>query len=67
MEMICDVVYNTSDFSLDRWRSRALYMGRRIRVRDIEGVMTGVREDGALLIDEHVIFTGDVELVEDRR
>ena len=67
LEMICDVVYNTSDFSLDRWRTRALYMGQKIRVRDIEGVMVGVREDGALLIDEHVIFTGDVELVEDRR
>lgn len=42
-------------------------MGQRIRVRDIEGVMTGIRDDGALLIDEHVIFTGDVELVEDKR
>ena len=67
LEMICDVVYNTSDFSLECWRKRALYMGQRIRVRDIEGVMTGIRDDGALLIDEHVIFTGDVELVEDKR
>ena len=67
LEMICDVVYKTSDFSLERWRSRALYMGRRVHVRDIEGIMIGIRDDGALLIDEHVIFTGDVELVEDRR
>ena len=67
LEIICDVVYNTSDFSLECWRKRALYMGQRIRVRDIEGVMTGIRDDGALLIDEHVIFTGDVELVEDKR
>lgn len=67
LEIICDVVYNTSDFSLECWRKRALYMGQRIRVRDIEGVMTGIRDDGALLINEHVIFTGDVELVEDKR
>ena len=67
LKLICDVVYGTSDFSLERWRTRALYMGRRVHVRDIEGVMTGIRDDGGLLIDEHVIFTGDVELVEDRR
>ena len=67
LEMVCEIVSSPMELSLDRWRRRALYMGQTIRVRDIEGVMTGIRDDGALLIGEHVIFTGDVELVEDRR
>lgn len=67
LELVCDVVMHPMDCSLARWRERALYMGQKIRVRDIEGVMKGIRDDGALLVDEHVIFTGDVELVEDRR
>jgi len=48
---------------LDRWRARALHMGRRVRVAGREGVVTGLRDDGALLIDGQPVLAGDVELV----
>jgi BirA family biotin operon repressor/biotin-[acetyl-CoA-carboxylase] ligase len=68
LSVVHDVVFDHElDFSLTRWRERALYMGQQIRVRDIEGTMTGIRSDGALLIDDQPVLTGDVELVEDRR
>ncbi len=46
---------------LDRWRAHTL--GRRVRVAGREGVATGLREDGALLVDGAPILAGDVELV----
>lgn len=48
---------------LDRWRARARTLGRRVRVGDREGLATGLREDGALLIEGHPVLAGDVELV----
>ena len=68
LSIIMDCVFShRNDFSLDRWKTCALYMGQNIRVRDIEGTMTGIRDDGALLVDGEPVLTGDVELVEDRR
>ncbi len=49
--------------SLDLWRARARTLGRRVRVGDIEGVATDVRDDGALLVDGQPILAGDVEMV----
>ena len=63
---LASIVYGEAlDQSLDCWRARALYMGQNIRVRDIEGEMKGIREDGALLVGETVVMTGDVQLVEE--
>ena len=68
LALVYEIVFaEKQNFSLDRWKSCALYMGQKIRVQDIEGVMTGIRDDGALLVDGAPILTGDVELVEDRR
>lgn len=49
--------------SLDAWRARSRTLGRRVRVAGLEGVATGVREDGALLVDGEPVLAGDVEMV----
>ena len=64
--LVSDIVYTPQSFELDVWRERALYTGKRIRVQNIEGMMTGIRADGALLIDNQPILVGDVELVENK-
>ncbi len=48
---------------LDQWRAHAHTLGRRVRVGNREGVATGIRDDGALLLDGVPVLTGDVELV----
>lgn len=48
---------------LDRWRARSDTLGRRVRVGDVEGLATGLRDDGALLIDGQPILAGDVHLL----
>jgi BirA family transcriptional regulator, biotin operon repressor / biotin---[acetyl-CoA-carboxylase] ligase len=49
--------------TLDLWRARSATLGRRVRVGDVAGVATAVREDGALLVDGRPILAGDVELL----
>lgn len=61
-----EALYNTNvcDVNgLDRWRARSRTLGRRVRVGEIEGVATGLREDGALLVDGEPVLAGDVSLV----
>ena len=48
---------------LEGWRRRSHTLGKRVRVNGIEGVASNVREDGALIVDGHVVLAGDVELV----
>jgi BirA family transcriptional regulator, biotin operon repressor / biotin---[acetyl-CoA-carboxylase] ligase len=54
---------------MERWRARAHTIGRRVVVRDgpgrviAEGLATGVRDDGALLVDGQAVLTGDVALL----
>ncbi|MSQ02334.1 MAG: biotin--[acetyl-CoA-carboxylase] ligase [Myxococcales bacterium] len=48
---------------LGQWRARAHTIGRRVRIGEREGIATGIREDGALLVDGEPVLTGDVELV----
>ena len=63
---LSQIVYEGSvDRNLDCWREHALYMGRNIRIRDIEGELRGIREDGALLVGDAIVMTGDVQLVEE--
>ena len=49
---------------LGRYRHRCTTLGRRVRVelpgRSIEGVATGVDEDGRLLVGGHAVAAGDV-------
>lgn len=49
---------------LDLWRSRSHTLGRQVRVLGtslMEGVATGIRDDGALLVNGHPVTTGEVE------
>lgn len=50
--------------ALDRWRARSRTLGRRVRVAGREGVATGLRDDGALLVDGQPVLAGDVAFVE---
>lgn len=45
------------------WRARSFTLGRRVRVNGREGLATGLRADGALLVDGQPVLTGDVELL----
>jgi len=46
---------------LTLWRRRAHTLGRRVRVGGLEGVATGLRDDGALLVDGHPVHTGELD------
>lgn len=48
---------------LDQWRSRSHTLGRRVRLAGREGVATGLRDDGALLVDGAPVLAGEVEMV----
>lgn len=48
---------------LDPWRRRSRTLGRWVRVGGREGRATGLREDGALLLDGAPVLSGDVELI----
>lgn len=50
---------------LDLWRARARTLGRRVRVGEVEGMASGLRDDGALLVDGRPILAGDVRMVSD--
>lgn len=45
---------------LTLWRQRAHTLGKRVRIGAIEGVATGLRDDGALLVDGVPVLTGEV-------
>jgi BirA family biotin operon repressor/biotin-[acetyl-CoA-carboxylase] ligase len=49
--------------ALDAWRARSQTLGQWVRVGDVEGLATGIRDDGALLIDGEPILAGDVQLI----
>ena len=49
--------------SLDTWKKYSLTIGRSVRINGIEGVVEGILEDGALIVDGHIIRTGDVHLL----
>jgi BirA family biotin operon repressor/biotin-[acetyl-CoA-carboxylase] ligase len=54
-----------------RWIARAQTLGRRVRIGAIEGIATGLADDGGLVLldetgHERVIRAGDVEMVANR-
>ena len=52
------------DDTLDRWRSRSITLGKTVDVEGRRGVVSGIREDGALIVDGIPITSGDVNLLE---
>ena len=57
-----DAVHPTA--SRDRWIKRSITLGKRVEVAGRVGVATGIRSDGALLVDGVPVTSGDVNLVE---
>lgn len=52
-----------SERGLELWRARSRTLGRRVAVGELRGTATGLRGDGALLIDGRPILAGDVSLI----
>ncbi len=48
---------------LDEWRRVSHTLGRVVRVGGREGLASGIRADGALIVGGEAVLTGDVELV----
>jgi len=45
---------------LSLWRHRAHTLGRRVRIGEVEGVATGLRDDGALIVDGVPVLAGEL-------
>jgi BirA family biotin operon repressor/biotin-[acetyl-CoA-carboxylase] ligase len=45
---------------LNLWRQRAHTLGKYVRIGAIEGVATGLRDDGALLVDGTPVLAGEI-------
>ena len=54
---------NVND-TLDRWRQRSITLDKTVTVAGRRGVVSGIREDGALIVDGIPITSGDVTLLE---
>lgn len=50
------------DFEL--WQSKHGYHGEKVEIGSLTGVVSGIREDGALLLGEQAVLTGDVTLID---
>ena len=50
--------------SLDLWVQRSITLGKRVQTGGRVGVATGIRADGALIVDGVPVTSGDVNLVE---
>jgi BirA family biotin operon repressor/biotin-[acetyl-CoA-carboxylase] ligase len=52
---------------LEAWRRRSVTLGKQVRVGEIEGWATDLRDDGALMLSTEsgprAILAGDVEMV----
>jgi BirA family biotin operon repressor/biotin-[acetyl-CoA-carboxylase] ligase len=62
IEAIEAVDTNTAP-SLELWRDRSHTLGRQVRVGQVTGMATALRDDGALMVDGQAILAGDVELL----
>jgi BirA family transcriptional regulator, biotin operon repressor / biotin---[acetyl-CoA-carboxylase] ligase len=52
----------TKDFTL--WKKHSRTLGRKVRIGNIEGIASTIREDGALIVGGTPVLTGDVHLME---
>ena len=50
--------------SLDRWVERSITLGKLVETGGRVGIATGIRADGALIVDGDPVTSGDVNLVE---
>jgi len=50
--------------TLDRWIERSITLGKRVETSGRVGIATGIRADGALIVDGVPVTSGDVSLVE---
>ena len=50
--------------TLDRWTERSITLGKRVETGGRVGIATGIRADGALIVDGSPVTSGDVNLVE---
>ena len=50
--------------TLDRWTERSITLGKRVETGGRVGIATGIRADGALIVDGIPVTSGDVNLVE---
>lgn len=50
--------------TLERWTERSITLGKRVQTGERVGVATGIRADGALIVDGVPVTSGDVNLVE---
>lgn len=50
--------------SFERWSARSITLGRTVEMAGRIGMASGIREDGALIVDGKPITSGDVHLVE---
>lgn len=55
------LAWSTHPGRLDLWRSRAHTLGRRVRIGEVEGVATHLRDDGALIVDGQPVTVGEIE------
>ena len=58
-----EAVDTDSPPGLEQWRERSHTLGKRVRVGDVQGLASDVREDGALLIDGQAVLAGDVQML----
>ena len=65
LETIVQAIHSVSPSdNFDLWRQRTQMIGQTVTIQDRQGIATGIREDGALIVDGIPITTGDVHLVE---
>jgi BirA family biotin operon repressor/biotin-[acetyl-CoA-carboxylase] ligase len=58
-----EAVNTDSPPALTQWRKRSHTLGKRVRVGDVQGLASDVRDDGALLIDGQAVLAGDVQML----
>lgn len=64
MKVIKAMLSTSVHENFDRWRERSFTLGKWVSVAGRKGLATGIREDGALIVDGISVTTGDVHLVE---
>jgi BirA family biotin operon repressor/biotin-[acetyl-CoA-carboxylase] ligase len=58
-----EAVDTDSPPDLKQWKERSHTLGKYVRVGEVEGLASDVRDDGALLIDGQAVLAGDVQML----
>ena len=62
-ELVTAIEATDVSADLSTWRQRARTLGQHVRVGEVTGVASGIREDGALMVGDVAILAGDVEMI----